>query len=200
MGQALSTDVVAAFDFDGTLTRHDTLTGFLRVVAGTRDLAMAAASTAALLVAARLDHARRDDAKAALLRRLLAGRSERWLRDLGRRYADRVVARNLRPDTMATLVRHREQRDDVVIVSASLALYLEPVGELLGAKAVLATEMEVDVDGCLTGELARPNVRGAEKVRRLDEWLGSRLCHVVAYGDSTGDHELLARADEAVRV
>ena len=57
-------------------------------------------------------------------------------------------------------------------------------------------------DGELTGELARPNVRGPEKVKRLDEWLeGDRQpAFVWAYGDSTGDRELLARADQGITV
>jgi phosphoserine phosphatase len=48
-------------------------------------------------------------------------------------------------------------------------------------------------------------VRGAEKVRRLDEWLGATApgagpAFVWAYGDSSGDRELLARADQGIRV
>ena len=67
---------------------------------------------------------------------------------------------------------------------------------------MLATELAVGDDGRLTGELARPNVRGPEKVRRLDEWLAreGRPAFVWAYGDSAGDRELLARADQAISV
>jgi phosphoserine phosphatase len=43
-------------------------------------------------------------------------------------------------------------------------------------------------------------VRRAEKVRRLDDWLGGGPATVWAYGDSTGDRELFERADHAVRV
>jgi phosphatidylglycerophosphatase C len=65
---------------------------------------------------------------------------------------------------------------------------------------VLATEMEVGPDGRLTGAIAGANVRGPEKARRLDEWLGGRGAVVYAYGDSEGDDDLLARADHPVRV
>ena len=59
---------------------------------------------------------------------------------------------------------------------------------------------EVGADGRLTGALRGANVRGMEKVCRLDEWIGDRPATVWAYGDSHGDRELLARADHPIRV
>jgi phosphatidylglycerophosphatase C len=79
-------------------------------------------------------------------------------------------------------------------------VYLDPIAELLGADAVLATALEVDTDGRCTGEIAGANVRGLEKVHRLDEWLAGRDVVIHAYGDSSGDDELLARADHGIRV
>jgi phosphatidylglycerophosphatase C len=70
---------------------------------------------------------------------------------------------------------------------------------------VLATRLAVDDDGRCTGALDGANCRGPEKVRRLHAWLdeshgGRRGVVVWAYGDSTGDRELLADADHPVRV
>ena len=66
---------------------------------------------------------------------------------------------------------------------------------------MLATRLAVGADGRLTGELDGANCRGPEKVRRLHEWLdtahgGRSAVEVVAYGDSPGDREMLADADE----
>jgi len=195
-----SVDTVAAFDFDGTLTTRDSLLGYLRIVAGNRDLMRAALAIAPQLVAARLDDDRRDEAKVALLREVLGGRSEAWLRDLGRRYADLLVGCQLRPDVVARLQHHQQQGHAVVIVSASPTVYLEPVGERLGVDAVLATELAIGPDGRCTGELVGSNCRRAEKVRRLEEWIAGRELQVHAYGDSRGDDELLARSDHPTRV
>ena len=88
-----------------------------------------------------------------------------------------------------------------MILSASLTLYLEPIARLLGFDAALGTDMAVGSDGRLTGELASPNVRREEKVRRLEMWLGQdHTIELWAYGDSGGDRDLLARADHPVRV
>ena len=197
------TPCVAAFDFDGTLSTRDNFLPYLRIVAGTRDLARAIAAAAPALAASRQDPRQRDVAKAIVIRSTLAGRSEAYLRDLGARYARLVVARHLAPDTVARLEQHRADGHTIVLVSASLHVYLDPIAELLGVDAVLATALEVDADGRCTGEIAGANVRGVEKVRRLDEWLAGRdavdaLIH--AYGDSSGDDELLARAHHGIRV
>jgi HAD superfamily hydrolase (TIGR01490 family) len=194
------TEGVAAFDFDGTLSTRDSFLPYLRIVAGTRDLARAIAAAAPALAASRRDPSQRDVAKAIMLRGTLAGRSEAYLRDVGARYARLVVARRLAPDTVARLEQHRAEGHDIVLVSASLHVYLDPIAELLGADAVLATALEVDADGRCTGEIAGANVRGLEKVYRLDAWLAGRDVVIHAYGDSSGDDELLARAHHGIRV
>ncbi len=192
--------VVAAFDFDGTLSTRDNLVPFLRRLVGTRRLAGAILRTAPRLVAAGLADGRRDVAKAALLRCLLAGVDPDTLSGCAESFASEVVAHHLRPEALERVEWHRRQGHALVIVSASLADYLRPVGERLGFDAVLATELERGGDARLTGALAGANVRRVEKARRLDAWLDGRPAFVWAYGDSRGDRELFERADRPVRV
>jgi phosphoserine phosphatase len=79
-------------------------------------------------------------------------------------------------------------------------MYLRPIAERLRFDAVLSTDLEIGPDGLLTGRIDGANVRGAEKARRLDAWIGDRPAYVWAYGDSSGDKMLWARADHPVRV
>jgi phosphoserine phosphatase len=66
--------VVAAFDFDGTLTRGGSIWPFLVALRGRRRVAAAAAAGAgSLALAAALGGGHADRAKEALLRRTLAG-------------------------------------------------------------------------------------------------------------------------------
>jgi phosphatidylglycerophosphatase C len=58
----------------------------------------------------------------------------------------------------------------------------------------------VDGDGRCTGRLAGENCRGPEKARRLTELLAGRGALTWAYGDSSGDREMLAMARHPVRV
>lgn len=193
--------VVAAFDFDGTLSSRDNFLRFIRVVAGRAAMARALVAAVPPMAAARRDPSRRDDAKAVVLRKTLAGQRESHLQDLGARFARGIIAHHLHPEVVARLDAHRAAGHELVLVSASLRYYLDPAAARLGIAAVLATEMALAGDGRLTGEIAGANVRGPEKVARLDAWLAvGGPATVYAYGDSDGDAELLARADHAFRI
>ena len=191
--------VVAAFDFDGTLSTRDNFVPFLRLVAGTP--AMGSAITAGSLRCG-VQGPRgwtRDAIKAQVVRRLFAGRSAAVIDVLARGFADDIVRSYLRPEMVERADWHRTQGHQLVIVSASLGNYLRPVAQRIRFDAVLATELQVGPDGRFTGRLAGANVRGAEKARRLDAWIDGDA-YVWAYGDSSGDRVLWARADEARRV
>ncbi len=192
---------IAAFDVDGTITRRDCVVPFLRRVAGTttlgRRLAVQTRSVSAM--AARRD---RDGLKAAAAAAAFAGEPIDRIEEIADEFARSVHATGLRADTVELLDAHRRNGDTVLLVSASFEVYLRPLAELLGANDVLAARLDVGPDGRLTGLLAGPNCRGPEKVRRLHTWLdehagGRSGVHVTAYGDSTGDRELLADADVA---
>ena len=192
--------VVAAFDFDGTLTKRDSLLPFLVAVRGPAAVGLAAARLAPRLAMMAAGRADRDTTKEALVTHLLAGYPAADLRAAGVRYADRLATR-LRPDVVARVDRHRDAGHELVLVSASPSVYLDPLGAQLGFAAVLATRLEVGPDGNLTGRLAGGNCRGPEKVARLRSWLGDRSpAEIWAYGDSAGDDDLLAFADHAERV
>lgn len=193
---------VAAFDLDGTLTRRDTLLPFLLRSCGRRPTATALmAESLVLLRGVAGDDQARDDAKAGVLRRLLAGRPVAPLAELAEEFADEVMATLVRTDAAARIERHRGQEHELVIVTASPELYVGPLARRLGVDQVLGTLLEVDDAGLLTGRLLGANCRGAEKVARLRAWLGDDEFELWAYGDSAGDRELLAlAADNGVLV
>jgi phosphatidylglycerophosphatase C len=191
--------VVAAFDFDKTLSTRDNVLPFLRVAVGRPRLTRALFTITPRLAAAAIDSGRRDRAKAALVRHTLTGYDADRLDEIAGEFAADVCDRHLRADVLERVTWHRDQGHEIVLVSASLASYLRPIAARLGIGTVLATELEV-VDQRLTGRLAGPNVRGHEKVRRLDAWIGTAPVDLWAYGDSASDDALLARADHAIRV
>jgi phosphatidylglycerophosphatase C len=193
-------DVVAAFDFDGTLSTRDNFVPFLRRVAGTAATARAFAVAAARTGRRGRASWTRDDVKTVLLQEVFTGRAVPDVDDTAHAFADEIMARHLRHDAVERADWHRTQGHRLVIVSASLAVYLRPVARHLRFDAVLATELEAGDDGLYTGRMQGENVRGPGKVRRLDSWLEDGQPFVWAYGDSSGDRELWARADRAVRL
>ncbi len=183
---------MAAFDVDGTLTTRDCVVPFLRAVAGTRALvaAMAGRPTVTTRALARRDR----DALKELAVSAVRGRPGAEIDAAGRDFAAHHARHWLRTDTVARLRWHLAEGHRVVLVSASLRPYLDPLGAELGVHGVLCTTFERDADDRLTGRLLGANCRGPEKARALREWLGDDPVELWAYGDSAGDRELLAMA------
>ena len=192
---------VAAFDVDGTLTTADCVVPFLRRTAGTATLVRRMLRTPIALGRAgtRRD---RDALKAASAAATFRGLALATVEADATVFAQEVFDHRLRHDVVASLHSHLAAGDIVVLVSASFEVYLRPLAALLGAHDVIAVRLAVDDHAVFTGALVGPNCRGAEKVVRLHEWLaasagGRHAVHLTAYGDSSGDRELLADADVA---
>jgi phosphatidylglycerophosphatase C len=192
---------VVAFDVDETITVRDCVVPFLRRVAGGPDLALALARHP-LAIAGGALRRDRDRLKAVASDAVFAGRHLDEVASAARRFAAETYEDNIRHDVAGLLRSHRLDGDTVVLISASYELYLRPLAGLLDVEHVLGTRLAVDADGRLSGALDGPNCRAGEKVRRLDRWLNAMGLrrddvHLTAYGDSTGDRELLLDADVA---
>ncbi len=192
---------VAAFDVDGTLTTTDCVVPFLRRTAGTSRLAGRMLRSPFVLAGAAVRRDR-NALKAASAAAAFSGVPIDTLESDAALFAKEIFDGRLRDDVVRAMRGHLDAGDTVLLVSASFEVYLRPLAQLLGVDDVLAVRLETDDRGVLTGSLDGPNCRGPEKVVRLHDWLdrhagGRAAVHLSAYGDSTGDRELLADADEA---
>ena len=138
--------------------------------------------------------------KAALIRATLGGVRREVLEAWTAQFVPRLLARGLRADARSEIARYRAGGDYLVLLSASVDLYVPAIGRALGFDEVLCTEVRWDGTR-LDGTLASPNRRGAEKARLLAEL---RRRHpglaVVAYADAASDLAHLALADRGVLV
>ncbi len=189
---------VAAFDFDGTLVPGDSLVRFLTRLLGRRRFTRVLAEAAPAMLAG-YQREGRDGSKAALLARALAGQARRHVASVGQEFGA-GLANRIRPEMATRLAWHRQQGHRQVLVSASLAVYLEPFGRLAGFDEVIATRLETGSDGLLTGRMDGPNVRAQQKALLLRAALGPGPVEVWAYGDSAGDREMLEMADHPTHV
>ncbi|CAB4547545.1 unannotated protein [freshwater metagenome] len=97
-------------------------------------------------------------------------------------------------DEAAELIeKHIRDGRDVIIVSTSGREIVEPIGKMLGAKDVIATDMEI-VDGLYTGKVSYYAYaeKKAEAVRAIAEKNGYDLQKSFAYSDSSTDIPLLS--------
>lgn len=194
----LSKPIIAAFDFDGTLTRRDTLLPFLWQVAGPGAYLSRMLLLLPTLAAYQLGLMRNDIAKEKVLKRFFSGMGEEALRQQGMHFATHILPHMLRPQAMRRLQWHQQQGHRCVVISASLELYVQPWAQAAGFDDVIASRLTLREDGRIAGSLAEGNCYGAEKVRRLETLLGAKEGYTLyAYGDSRGDKGLLAMADHA---
>ena len=184
---------IVAFDFDGTLTIRDSFTAFLRWRAGRRGWALGLVKMAPAVAGYARDRDR-GRIKAASVREFLGGVDRATLEAEAERFADAVWDDFIRPDALACWNDWGAKGAHRVIVTASPETTVFPFARRLGAEALLGTPLVFDAEDRVTGAFAGPNCRGEEKVRRLRAAYGDDLRLAAAYGDTSGDTEMLAIA------
>ncbi|HEX3406671.1 MAG TPA: HAD-IB family hydrolase [Caulobacteraceae bacterium] len=186
---------LVAFDFDGTLTSEDSFLAFLRWRAG-RGGYLAGLAALAPAAARYLADRDRGRIKAAAVKRFLKGVARAELESQAQRFAAEQGRALLRPDALRAWRRWQGEGARLVIVTASPELTVAPIARALGAERLIGTRLALDAADRLTGALDGANCRGPEKVRRLREAFGDDVSLEAAYGDSDGDREMLALAEE----
>ena len=195
--QGVRTRPLVAFDFDGTLSFRDSFLAFLAWRCGPFRYAV---GIVALLPATLLYLWDRDRGrlKAAATRRFLKGLTRAELDRACDDFANsRLGQRLIRPDAEQRWRSWRDQGAELVIVTASPEEVVAPFARRLGADRLIGTRLRYDGSGHVGDGFAGENCRGPEKVRRLREAFGPELHLTAAYGDSSGDREMLAIAAEA---
>jgi phosphatidylglycerophosphatase C len=186
---------IVAFDFDGTLTIRDSFTEFLRWRAGSGGWALGLVRMAPAVAAYARDRDR-GRIKAASVKEFLLGVDRPTLEADAERFADRVWPRFMRPDALEVWNDWGDRGAHRVIVTASPETTVAPFARRLGAESLLGTHLAFDSQDRVTGAFATANCRGEEKVRRLHAAYGPGLRLAAAYGDTSGDTEMLAIADQ----
>ncbi len=181
----------AFFDFDGTITRHDTFVSFGRFARGDARFIMGLLLASPWLVLWKTGFISNARAKEKLFGFLFKGMDGKRFSSFAEAFADKIDG-DLRADTMDAIRHHQARSHRVAIVSASVGTWIEPWAKRHGIGCVIATEAEVDGKGRLTGRFATPNCHGAEKVRRIKAVFGIlENVETYAYGDSKGDDAML---------
>lgn len=191
-----SAKVLSVFDFDGTLTRHDSFVPFLKFAFGRREFSRRMLQLAIPSLRFITRQLSRDELKAHLISTFLAGVEAEWIQQKAAEFSRMFWARLMRPSGLQSVAAEIDSGAVVTLCSASPSLILQPFADRLGIK-LIGTELEV-VNGRLTGKISGNNCRCEAKVLRLEAIYGP-LAHyrLRAWGDTRGDQELLAAAQDA---
>ncbi len=180
-------------DFDGTLTTRDTLLAFIRYAKGTTAFWQGFLLHVPWLVLMKLGLYPNWKTKQRVFAWFFEGMAIEAFDTLCRAFA-KDNRHLLRPLGMEAIEKARSEGAEVMVVSASIDNWVQP---FFPDVKVIGTQVEVR-DGRLTGRFLTKNCYGQEKVKRILEYLPDRKAYqLIAYGDSRGDKELLAFADEA---
>jgi HAD superfamily hydrolase (TIGR01490 family) len=192
----MSEETIAAFDFDGTITRKDTLLEFIKFSKGRFMLYSTLLLFSPLLVAMKLKLLPNWKVKQLVFAYLYKGLQIEIFDKWGFEFCA-VIDKMLCPKAVEALNSHKKNSDKIVIVSASIENWIRPWADKAGISMVLATKIETDEKGLITGRFLTKNCYGQEKVNRLLEAFPDMSNYrLVAYGDSRGDREMIEFADD----
>jgi phosphatidylglycerophosphatase C len=194
---------VALFDLDGTITRRDTYLAYLLGFLARHPERWSRAAPLPLAVLCHVAGCRSNTwLKTTFLRAVLGGVPRHQLASWTESFVHGVLNGGLRSGARATLERHRAAGDRLVLITASLDFYAEPLGRRLGFDKVLCTRAQYDAAGRVTGELDGGNLYGTEKLVRVQRYLQQHTpgTPVICYCDHHSDLPLLQFADRAIAI
>jgi HAD superfamily hydrolase (TIGR01490 family) len=184
---------LALFDFDGTITKKDSLLEFIRYSVGERRYYAVMARFTPAIVYHKYVTGNGGIAKEQVMRHLFAGYTEKDLRLLGRQFAKEILPDLIVENARERIHWHQAEGHRVVVISASLDVYLSPWAEAQELE-LICTEMAF-VNNKATGGFSTPNCNGDEKVHRLRAMLSTDdYPDIYAYGNSKGDRPMLSLA------
>lgn len=193
--------VTAVYDLDGTITRSDTFVPFLLgFLARNPSRIFRCIPLPFHLLAFWIGLRGNDWAKQKFLTAVCGGASRKALADYCADFAALVVETGLRPGAVASMEAHRARGDRLILITASLDLYVDAIARHLAFDDVIASKaawrMAGDLGATLDGRLDGENCYGANKVERLKALLSNDTpdMHIVAYSDHSSDLPLLTAA------
>lgn len=186
---------MALFDFDGTITSRDSMIDFLIYAAGFRKFMAGVVVTSPFLIRYMLGNISNHTAKEILIRYFFEGCEESKMKHIAVRYARERLPVIVRKPAIDKIKWHKNEGHRVIIVTASPDIWLKDWCDR-NSLELISTELELK-DGKFTGNFLGRNCYGSEKVTRVCERLDmSHYNYTYAYGDSRGDAEMLALANE----
>lgn len=187
---------LALFDFDGTITKKDSLIDFIKYAVGTSSFYIGLIKLSPMLFTYTFKLIPNHLAKEKLISHYFKDWEISHFKKIADTYSQTQIQKIIRPKAIEKINWHHEQNHDVVIVSASIECWLK-VFCTNNNITLISTKLEVK-NNKLTGKFLTKNCHGLEKVNRVKEIYNLKSYnYIYAYGDSNGDTELLTLANES---
>jgi HAD superfamily hydrolase (TIGR01490 family) len=189
---------LALFDFDGTLTAKDSLGEFLKYNISKEKYIFNMIRFTPYFLLWQLKLMDNGIAKEHLFRIFFKGIDEDQFKKTARKFSLENIDPIIREERFKILQAHKDNGDRVIIVSASMQCWLQPWCDKNNIE-LISTQLEFK-DKRFTGKFLTLNCHGIEKAKRIKEFLNLKEYETIyAYGDSSGDDDMLGLADKAVK-
>ncbi|UYQ95062.1 haloacid dehalogenase-like hydrolase [Chitinophaga horti] len=187
---------IAFFDFDGTITTKDTLWEIIRFQKGTPALVAGWLVMAPVLVMFKLKLLSNQRTKELMLRYHFKGMPLTKFQQGCDAFCKEALPAMIRPGALQEIAQHKANGTRVIVVTASAENWVAPWCREMGIECI-GSKLAVD-NGNVSGMLVGLNCNGNEKVCRINATLDVKDYEkIYAYGDSSGDKDMLAIAHEA---
>lgn len=185
---------IAVFDLDGTLTYADTSLFFAIHCFGFWTVLLKGLKLIPYFIKYNFGQISRKEIKEQFLKCYFTGKSSDFFKEKG---LDFFKSRSwfFRKKTIDNLLEHKNRGDKIILVSANIYPLVVNLKDVFPIDHVIATTVEFDHRGHMTGRIIGDNCWGAEKLKRLLEVIDRPQVILTAYGDSSGDKDLLESAD-----
>ncbi|SPL69874.1 HAD-IB family hydrolase [Acinetobacter stercoris] len=184
---------LALFDFDGTLCQKDSFTGFIFYALSKRHIVKQGLKILPWIQAYYLNIYPANSMRPKLFNAMFKNADAQEIRDLALEYAPSLL-KHINQNIYKQFLCHKENNDDIVIVSASVDIYLIIISEILDVE-LICTQTEVK-HGKLTGSFSTPDCSCEQKrIRILEKYNLDLYQNVYAYGNSKEDLEMCSLAD-----
>ncbi len=191
----MSSRTLVLFDFDGTLTRSDTLFAFTRFAVGDVRFFFGLGYLAIPMALQKLKLLSAQRTKELFLSHFFKGISQDSFLNFCSLFTQNLLPQLIRTQAREQILTYQKLNSRMVIVSASPQDWIVNWAAQYGIE-VIATQLQIQ-DSKITGRIAGINCNGQEKVNRIREKIQlADYTHIIVYGDSSGDYPMLELATE----
>lgn len=181
------------FDFDGTLTKEDTMFSFLRFY-NSKNFFISFIKHIPLFLMLKLHLANAEKVKINFIASILKGESQESINKKALLFFEKNFPKIFRENAL-TFIENIQKDNECYLVTASLDIWVEPFAKKLGMK--LLSTKALFTNGIYTGKFTTKNCNGQEKVNQIKKAInGQKFDKIIAFGDTSGDKEMLNWADE----
>jgi len=187
------------FDFDGTLTKKDSLGEFLRYYYKKNIYFKKLLRFLPFFILYKLKILKNDIAKEKLITIFFKDENEFTFKQKAREFALNKINSFLNKKVYNEFCKHKKNNDEVIIISASFKCWIDEWAKKEQVKSI-STILEIK-NHKLTGKFKTKNCYGIEKVNRLKKEVDiSKYSEIISYGDSDGDRYIFEISNKFFKI